>query len=127
MQMFDLKGKVAIITGAAMGLGQGMALALANAGADIISVGLGDNKDTQKLIEGAGRKFLAIDANLMTIEPINGVIEKVLATFGRIDVLVNCAGTIRRADAIDFTEKDWDDVMDLNLKTLFFFSQAVAK
>lgn len=127
MNMFDLKGKVAIVTGAAMGLGQGMALALANAGADIVSVGLGDHTETKKIIEDAGRKFLAVDANLMSIEPINGVIEKVVAAFGRIDILVNCAGTIRRADAIDFSEKDWDDVMDLNLKTVFFFSQAVAK
>lgn len=127
MKMFDLTEKVAIVTGAAMGLGQGMALALANAGADIVSVGLGDNSETQKMIEDAGRKFLAIEANLMSIEPIQGVVDRVVAVFGKVDILVNCAGTIRRADAIDFSEKDWDDVIDLNLKTVFFFSQAVAK
>lgn len=127
MNMFDLNGKVAIVTGAATGLGQGMAIALAEAGADIVSVGLGDNSETAQKIAAAGRKFLAIDADLFSTEPIQGVIDQVVAEFGHVDILVNNAGIIRRADAVDFTEKDWDDVMNINVKTVFFFCQAAAK
>lgn len=127
MSMFDLTGKVAIVTGAATGLGQGMAVALAAAGADIVSVGLGDHSETAQKITETGRKFLAIDANLVSTEPIQGVIDKVVAEFGHIDILVNNAGIIRRADAVDFTEKDWDDVMNINIKSVFFFCQAAAK
>lgn len=127
MNLFDLTGKVAIVTGAVTGLGQGMALGLAQAGADIVSVGIGDHSETGEKVRQLGRRFLAIDANLMSIDPIPGVIEKVVAEFGGIDILVNNAGIIRRADAVDFTEKDWDDVMNINIKTVFFFSQAVAK
>lgn len=127
MNMFDLHGKVAIVTGAATGLGQGMAIALAEAGADIVSVGLGDNSETAQKIAEAGRKFLAIDADLFSTSPIPGIIDQVVAEFGHIDILVNNAGIIRRADAVDFTEKDWDDVMNINIKTVFFFCQAVAK
>lgn len=127
MNMFSLHGKVAIVTGAATGLGQGMAIALAEAGADIVSVGLGDNSETAQKIAEAGRKFLAIDADLFSTTPIPGIIDQVVAEFGHIDILVNNAGIIRRADAVDFTEKDWDDVMNINIKTAFFFCQAVAK
>lgn len=127
MNMFDLNGKVAIVTGAATGLGQGMAIALAEAGADIVSVGLGDNSETAQKVAEAGRKFLAIDVDLFSTEPIQGVIDQVVAEFGHLDILVNNAGIIRRADAVDFTEKDWDDVMNINIKTVFFFCQAAAK
>jgi 2-dehydro-3-deoxy-D-gluconate 5-dehydrogenase len=125
--MFNLKGKVAVVTGGAMGLGQGMAVALAKAGADIVSVGLGDHSETAGMVTAAGRKFLAIQADLFCTEPIQGVIDQVVAEFGRLDILVNNAGIIRRADAIEFSEKDWDDVMNINVKTVFFFCQAAAK
>lgn len=127
MNLFDLSGKVAVVTGAVTGLGQGMAVGLAQAGADIVSVGIGDHSETGEKVQALGRRFLAIEANLLRIDPIPGVIEKVVAEFGGIDILVNNAGIIRRADAVDFTEKDWDDVMNINIKTVFFFSQAVAK
>lgn len=127
MNLFDLSGKVAIVTGAVTGLGQGMAVGLAQAGADIVSVGIGDHSETGEKVRQLGRRFLGIDANLMSIDPIEGVVEKVVAEFGGVDILVNNAGIIRRADAVDFTEKDWDDVMNINIKTVFFFSQAVAK
>jgi 2-dehydro-3-deoxy-D-gluconate 5-dehydrogenase len=125
--MFNLKGKVAVVTGGAMGLGQGMAVALARAGADIVSVGLGDHSETEGMVTTAGRKFLAVQADLFSTEPIQGVIDQVVAEFGRLDILVNNAGIIRRADAIEFSEKDWDDVMNINIKTVFFFCQAAAK
>ncbi len=127
MNLFNLNGKVAIVTGAVTGLGQGMAVGLAQAGADIVSVGIGDHSETGEKVRALGRRFLAIDADLLSIDPIPGAVEKVVAEFGGIDILVNNAGIIRRADAIDFTEKDWNDVMNINIKTVFFFSQAVAK
>lgn len=127
MNMFDLTGKVAIVTGASRGLGQGFVLALAQAGADIAGVGIGDCTQTQKAVEAAGRRFLAVKADLSSTEPIPGIIDQTLAAFGRLDILVNNSGIIRRADSIDFTEQDWDDVMNLNLKSLFFFAQAAAK
>lgn len=128
LDLYGLNGKVAIVTGCTTGLGQGMAVGLAEAGADIVGVGYkGNIEETQDKIEAVGGKLLFVQANLMTTEPIKGIMDKTLETFGRIDILVNNAGIIRREDAIDFCEKDWDDVLNINLKTVFFFSQAVAK
>ncbi len=125
LDKFKLDGKVAIVTGASTGLGQGMAIALAEAGADIVDYV--PCTETKQKIESIGRRFLEIQANLMTIEPINMIIEKTIQEFGKLDILVNNAGIIRRCDAIDFTEKDWDDVLAINLKTVFFFCQAAAR
>lgn len=124
---FDLTGKVAIVSGCSTGLGQGMTLGLAKAGADIVGVDYVDAPETAKKVEELGRKYLGIQANLMNIDPIEGIVEQVVEAFGHIDILVNNAGIIRREDAIEFSEKDWDEVMNLNLKTVFFFSQKVAK
>ncbi|MDP4181018.1 MAG: 2-dehydro-3-deoxy-D-gluconate 5-dehydrogenase KduD [Bacillota bacterium] len=124
---FRLDGKTAIVTGASTGLGQGMAIALAEAGADIVGVDYVEMPGTREKIKEIGREFLEVKANLMNIEPIGEIIKKAVETFGKIDILVNNAGIIRRQDAIDFTETDWDDVLDINLKTVFFFSQSVAK
>lgn len=127
MDLFDLHGKTAIVTGATRGLGQGMAIALAQAGANIVGVGTSDCSITEKEVLAAGGKFLEIKADLSTIDPVQTIVDKSLETFGGVDILVNNAGTIRRDNAVDFTEKDWDDVMNVNLKTLFFLSQTVAK
>ena len=124
---FKLDGKVAIVTGASTGLGQGMSIALAEAGASIVGVDYVDMPETQVKIEAIGKGFLGIKANLMSIEPIDGIIDAAIKKFGRIDILINNAGIIRREEAINFSEKDWDDVMNINVKTVFFFSQAVAK
>ncbi len=125
---FKLNGKVAIVTGGSTGLGEGIAIGLAEAGADIVAVDyVGGPYNAKSIIEGMGRKYLEIQANLATIAPIQGIVDQTVATFGRVDILVNNAGIIRRADAIEFSEKDWDDVMNINVKTVFFFSQAVAK
>ncbi len=83
--------------------------------------------ETADAVKAAGRKYVHMKANLMTLDPIPAVVERALAEFGKIDILVNNAGTILRHAAIDFTEKEWDDVMNLNLKTVFFLSQAVAR
>lgn len=127
LNKFSLAGKVAIVTGASTGLGQGIALGLASAGADIVGVDYVDMPETKELVEKMGRKFLGCVANLMSIEPVQGIIDAAVAEFGKVDILVNNAGIIRREDAINFTEQDWDDVMNINIKTVFFFSQAAAK
>ena len=124
---FDLTGKVALVTGGNTGLGQGIALALAEAGADIVSVALSDSDETVAKVQALGRRAHAISADLTSIEPVERVVQEALAAMGRIDILVNNAGLIRRADAVDFTEADWDLVMNINLKTVFFMSQAVAR
>jgi 2-deoxy-D-gluconate 3-dehydrogenase len=127
LDQFSLKEKVAIVTGARTGLGQGMALALAEAGADIVGVGTKPMPETHDKVEALGRKFLGIEANLMSVEPIPEIISQTVTTFGKINILVNNAGIIRRTDAIDFSEQDWDDVVAIDLKTVFFLSQAMAK
>ena len=127
LDKFKLDGKVAIVTGSSTGLGQGISLALAEAGAAVVGVDYVGSPETKKAVEAAGGRFLEVVANLMTIEPLQGIVDKAVKTFGRLDILVNNAGIIKREDAIDFSEKNWDDVMDINVKTVFFFSQAAAK
>lgn len=125
--LFDLSGQTAIVTGANTGIGQGIAVALAQAGAAIAAVGRSSMAQTQAMVEAAGAPFLEITADLGSTEPVARIVAETLAWRGRIDVLVNNAGIIRRADSIDFTEQDWDDVMNVNLKSGFFLSQAVAR
>jgi len=127
IEQFNLNGKVAIVTGASRGLGRGMALALAQAGADIVGVGISDMSSLKSDIENLGKQFLAIKADLTDSACVNDIVAEAISAMGHIDILVNNAGTIRRNDFLDFSEKDWDDVMDLNLKTMFFLSQAVTK
>ena len=127
LDSFNLTGKVAIVTGCNTGLGQGIAIGLAQAGDYIVGVYRSDTSETQKLIEDSGKGFLPVKADLVSREPIGNIIAKALDRYGKIDILVNNAGIIRRNESIDFTEGDWDDVMNVNTKTLFFLSQAVAK
>ena len=127
LDQFNLAGKTAIVTGASRGLGKGMALALAEAGADIVGVGVSDSATTGEAVEALGCRYLAITADLTDKSCVPDIVARAKNTFGKIDILVNNAGTIRRNDFVDFTEEDWDAVMDLNLKTLFFLSQAVAR
>ncbi len=124
---FKLAGRVAIVTGCNTGLGQGMALALAQAGADIVGVNVSAPDDTGVQIEAMGRRFLDLRANLADVSGIDTLISQALGLSGSIHILVNNAGIIRREDAISFSEKDWDDVVDLNLKSVFFFAQAAAR
>ncbi|WNJ94364.1 2-dehydro-3-deoxy-D-gluconate 5-dehydrogenase KduD [Vibrio ruber] len=127
LDSFNLQGKVAIVTGCDTGLGQGMALGLAGAGCDIVGVNIAHPTETIEKVQALGRKFVAIQANLMKLDDIPNIIDRAITELGRIDILVNNAGIIRRNDAIEFSEKDWDDVMDINVKSVFFMSQAVAK
>ncbi len=124
---FSLEGKVALVTGANTGIGQGIAIALAAAGADIAAAGRSEPTETQKAVEALGRKFLSIKADFGSTEPVQRVVDETVAAFGKVGILVNNAGIIRRADSIEFSEADWDAVMDTNLKVVFFLTQAFAK
>jgi len=125
--IFDLSDKVALITGASTGLGAAIAIGFADGGADLVLVDRSGSPETSEKIRALGRKVLTLKADLSSISPIGMIIEKTIKEFGKIDILVNNAGTIRRTPSIDFSEKDWDDVMALNAKTVFFLSQAAAK
>jgi 2-deoxy-D-gluconate 3-dehydrogenase len=123
LDSFKLNGKTAIVTGAARGLGQGMSLALAEAGADIVAVDILPADDTKKQVQALGRKCLTIAANLGDRKAIPVLIDQAKKFSSHLDILVNCAGIIRRDDFEKFTEKDWDDVMGININAVFFLSQ----
>jgi len=127
LDKFKLDGKVAIVTGAARGLGQGIAVGLAEAGADVALVDILDTTESKERIEKLGRKAVSIKADLAKKASVDSIISETLDAFSRIDILFNNAGIIRRAPLTEFSEKDWDDVININQRTLFFLSQAVAK
>ncbi|WP_435930063.1 2-dehydro-3-deoxy-D-gluconate 5-dehydrogenase KduD [Dryocola sp. BD613] len=127
LDAFNLQGNVALVTGCDTGLGQGMTLGLAEAGCDIIGVSRKIPQDTAEKVQALGRRFTAIQADLSQPDVIPGLVEEAVARMGKIDILLNNAGTIRREDALEFSEKNWDEVMNLNIKSVFFLSQAVAK
>jgi 2-deoxy-D-gluconate 3-dehydrogenase len=120
---FRLDGKVALVTGANTGIGQAIAIGLARAGAEVIAAGRSSLDQTLDLIAAEGLKGRPLQ--LALDEPAAAA--QTLLTLGPLDILVNNAGIIRRADAVDFSEADWDDVIDVNLKAVFFLSQAFAR
>jgi len=126
-KLFDLKGKVAVVTGPNTGLGQAMSIALAEAGAKVALVGRVEPTDTVKIIESAGGTCSVTMADLSSTDVVPGIISSTNEALGPIDILVNNAGIIRREDSVDFSEQDWDDVMAVNLRTPFFLAQAVAR
>jgi 2-deoxy-D-gluconate 3-dehydrogenase len=125
--LFDLSGKVALVTGARTGLGQAMAFALAHAGADIAALGSSEMKETEAGVKAAGRRFHALKVDLSQRFDPAKVIDDVSGALGPVDILVNNAGIIRRADLIDYSEADWDSVIDVNLKAAFLLSQAASR
>jgi len=128
LNAFRLDGKVALVTGASRGLGQAMAAALAEAGADIAGLDrTPDCQETCRMVEEQGRRFFTVVCDLhdTPVEGLKEMVAGIAAQTGRIDILVNNAGIIRRAPALEFSEADWDDVIQINLKALFFLSQAV--
>ena len=127
LNSFSLQGKVAMVTGCDTGLGQGMAIGLAEAGCDIVGVNVVEPLETAGKVEAAGRRFLSLKADLSRQEGIPALIAAAVAEFGHLDILVNNAGIIRRQDAIAFSEQNWDDVMNINSKTVFFMAQAAAR
>jgi 2-deoxy-D-gluconate 3-dehydrogenase len=127
MNPFDLSGRVAVVTGANTGIGQGIALALAAAGADIAAVGRTPAQETVGKVRALGRRAEIISADLSSIEPVGRVVDEAVEKLGGLDILVNNAGIIRRNDSLDFTEEDWDAVVDTNLKSVFFLCQAAGR
>jgi 2-deoxy-D-gluconate 3-dehydrogenase len=129
LDAFRLDGKVALVTGAGRGLGQGMAVGLAEAGADIAGLDVLPLDETQSRVEALGRRFLAVNCNLRdsSVAELNRVVQQVASELGRLDILVNNAGIIRRAPVLEFSEAYWDDVIQINLKALFFLSQAAGR
>lgn len=119
LDAFSLQGKVAVVSGCDTGLGQGMALGLAEAGCDIVGINIVEPVETIERVTALGRRFLSLTADLRQIDGIPQLLERAVAEFGHIDILVNNAGLIRREDALAFSEKDWDDVMNLNIKSVF--------
>jgi 2-deoxy-D-gluconate 3-dehydrogenase len=127
LNAFSLQDKIAVVSGCNTGLGQAMALGLAEAGCNIVGINQVEPDETIKQVTALGRRFLSLKADLRNIDVIPSLLDSAIAYFDRIDILVNNAGMIRREDAINFSEQDWDDVMDLNIKSLFFMSQAAAR
>ncbi len=129
LDSFRLDGRVALVTGARQGLGQALALAMAEAGAEVVGLDVGDVAQTGEAVAALGRRFMPIQCNLRnaSVADLNQIVERVVAEMGRLDILINNAGIIRRAPAIEFSETDWDDVLQINLKAVFFLSQAVAR
>ncbi len=121
---FSLKGKVAIVTGSNTGLGQGICRAFVEAGALVAGVSRRPSTETAQML-GAG--FHNIIADLSSSSVADGIIAQTVNRFGRVDILVNNAGLIKRCDSLDFSEEDWDSVLNVNLKTAFFLSQSAAK
>ena len=124
---FSLEGKAALVTGANTGIGQAIAVALAEAGANVAVAGRSEPAETLEKIAATGRKAMNIKADLSSIEPVQRIVDEAREGLGRLDILVNNAGIIRRDDLLQFSEEDWDAVLDTNLKTLFFLSQAAAR
>lgn len=127
MTPFDLSGRWGFVTGANTGIGQAIAVGLAQAGADIAGVGRSSMDETAARVASAGRKFVSLSADLSKTSEAAGIIARALDAGATPDILVNNAGIIRRADALDFSEEDWDAVLDTNLKSVFFLCQAFAK
>jgi 2-deoxy-D-gluconate 3-dehydrogenase len=127
LDLFNLDGRTALVTGANTGLGQGIAIALAQAGADIVAVGRSAAAETGAHVAAAGRRFLDVPADLSSTGPARAAVDAAIQLNGRLDIVVNNAGIIRRADSLDVEEADWDAVIDTNLKSVFFLAQAAAR
>jgi 2-dehydro-3-deoxy-D-gluconate 5-dehydrogenase len=126
---FNLDGKVALVTGAARGLGQGIARGLAEAGADVAALDIVSVDETGDLVKNEARRFHAMNVDLLEANAklAAGIVEECVTEFGRLDILVNNAGIIRRAPALEFGEEDWEAVIKINLSAAFYLSQAAAR
>jgi 2-deoxy-D-gluconate 3-dehydrogenase len=126
LSAFSLEGRRIAVTGANTGIGQGIAVAVARAGGTVIGIGRSVMDETAGLVEAEGADFLPVKADISDMKASVAMLNDLMAE-GPLDGLVNNAGIIRRADSVDFTEADWDDVMEVNLKSVFFLSQAFGR
>lgn len=129
LESFKLEGKVAVVTGASRGIGKAIALGLAEAGADVVvsSRSIADLEKVAEEIRGVGRRTLVVETNLPSLKDINTLIDRTVKEFGRLDILVNNAGIYEMEKAEEILEQGWDDILDVNLKSVFFCSQAAGK
>jgi 2-deoxy-D-gluconate 3-dehydrogenase len=127
LSAFSLAGKTVMVTGANTGIGQGIALSIGRAGGRVIGVGRSTMDETAELMTAFDAELVAVQADLGSTSDAQAMFEAVWDKHGPIDGLVNNAGIIKRVDAVDFTEEDWDSVMDINLKTMFFLSQSLGR
>ncbi|MEP7285007.1 MAG: 2-dehydro-3-deoxy-D-gluconate 5-dehydrogenase KduD [Chloroflexota bacterium] len=129
LDLFALNGRVAVVTGSSKGLGQAIAVALAEAGADVVALDRSDTSETSAQITTLGRRFISIPCDLSTagVKDFARIVAQIIDEMGRLDILVNNAGIIRRAPVLEFSEADWDDVLTVDLKAVFFLSQIAAK
>jgi 2-deoxy-D-gluconate 3-dehydrogenase len=129
LDKFNLQGKVAMVTGASRGLGQGMAVGLAEAGADIVGVSRGDCDETAQRVRALGRRFvhLPCDLAVATVADLQELVRRAVAEMGDLDILVNAAGTTARHPSLEYPEDDWDTVIQVNMKSVMFLSQAAAR
>ncbi|MTI79683.1 MAG: 2-dehydro-3-deoxy-D-gluconate 5-dehydrogenase KduD [Firmicutes bacterium] len=127
LDQFSLAGKVAIVTGASRGIGQAIAVGLAEAGADVVGVATKGMDETKTKVEGLGRDFLEVQADLSDLKSVDKIMKATIEHFGKVEILVNNAGTIRREPSLEFSVENWDLVMNVNIRTAFFLAQAAAK
>ena len=129
LDSFRLYNKVALVTGCGRGIGQAIAVALAEAGADIAGLYTTRYEETQQQVEALGRRFLPIECDLLaaSVAQLNEIVGRVVSEMGRLDILVNNAGIVRRAPSFEYSEEDWDAVVQINLKAIFFLSQAAGR
>lgn len=134
LDAFKLDGKVALVTGAKQGLGQGMAVGLAEAGADVIGLDRDESEQTGEAIRSLGRKYHQVVCDLRQAAAVDlqAIVAEAAGSIAgggspHLDILLNNAGIIRRAPALEFSESDWDDVIQVNLRSVFFLSQAAAR
>lgn len=125
--MYRLDGKVALVTGAASGIGRGIALHLAAEGADvaILDIHLPEAKGTAEMVEGAGRRTIAVEADVGIYAQVLGAVNQVTKALGKIDILINNAGIMRIGTVVDMPIQDWRDVLNVNLDGVFHCSRAV--
>lgn len=126
-EKFSLKGKAAIVTGATRGIGQGIAVGLASAGADIVGVGRSSHEETRELVEALGRRYHAVVIGVEQPDAPEKIVSEAVAQFGKVDILVNAAGTTHREMALDVSREDWQKVLDVNLTASFFLCQQAAR
>ena len=127
LSAFSLSGKTVMVTGANTGIGQGIALSIGRAGGRVIGVGRSSMEETASLMAGKGADFAEVRADLGSTKEAQTMFDWAWDEHGPNDGLVNNAGIIKRVDAVDFTEDDWDEVMDINIKTIFFLAQSIGR